>query len=168
MHKRVIKCTLGTIDEAIKAVTAYRNGLEAKAKKICEKLASLGAMVASINFARAAYDGDASVNIDVEPTEKGYVITASGQAVAFIEFGAGAKYGGGYPLQTMEPHVDTNPGSWSTDPAVGKGHFDDPNGWYYAHGKKSWGNPPAMGMYYASKEMRDNVLRIAREVFAND
>ena len=168
MRRQRIDCTLGTIDRAIDAVRALRAQLDGKAKRLCERLADIGLRVADIKFATALYDGDDRVDVTVEPTENGYKIVATGQAVAFIEFGSGAKYGGGYPLNTMQPSVNTNPGSWSLDPAVGKGHYADPNGWYYEYGKKSWGNPPAMAMYYADKEMRQRIAEIAREVFAND
>lgn len=164
--RKVINCTLGTIEEALNELRAYRSQLDQRIKEFYERIASIGATVASINFSRAYYDGVNDVSVSVEPTNSGYKVIASGQAVAFIEFGTGAKYGGGYlGNETLNPPVDTNPGSWSLDPEVGKGHYDDPNGWYYAHGKKSWGNPPANAMYYASKEMRERIEEIAREVF---
>ena len=163
-RRKVVNCTLGNIDQAILAVSELRKTIDVKAKTICERLANIGVNVASVYFSNAVYDGDKLVNVEAIPTENGYIVSASGQSVAFIEFGSGAMYGGGYPLQTMEPHVDTNPGSWSLDPEVGKGHYADPKGWYYEHGKKSHGNKPTMAMYFASKEVHLAVNKIAREV----
>ena len=57
------------------------------------------------------------------------------------------------------------PGTWSLDSDSGKGHWDDPEGWYYEHGKKSHGNPPAMAMYDAAQTMVAELTTIAREVF---
>ena len=59
-------------------------------------------------------------------------------------------------------------GTWSTDESLGgKGHWDDPNGWYYKHGEKSHGNPPAMAMVSARDTMVEELTTIAREVFAS-
>jgi hypothetical protein len=48
----------------------------------------------------------------------------------------------------------------------GKGHWDDPNGWYYTHGQKSYGNPPAMAMVKAIERMTEEITTIARDVFS--
>ena len=166
--RRTINTTLGKAAQDLQEVIAMKEKVTRKERAFAEKIAAIGATVASINFSRAVYDGDNDVSVSVEPTEDGYKVIAKGQAVAFIEFGTGAKYGGGYPKHDLNPPVDTNPGSWSTDPTVGKGHYDDPNGWFYEHGKRSWGNPPNMAMYYASKEMKERIAKLAKEVFEND
>ena len=93
------------------------------------------------------------------------MIYASGTAVAFIEFGSGAAMGYGHP---MAGEHGLGPGTWSTDESLGgKGHWDDPNGWYYKHGEKSHGNPPAMAMYDAVQAMTAEITTIAKGVFGS-
>ena len=159
-----------SIQKAIKDLEEYKKWVVRKATERTERLAMLGATVASLNFSRAIYNGINDVQLSVEQIENGYKIVASGQAVAFIEFGSGARYGGSYPAEETEvdPAI-TVPGSWSDD--VGKGHWNSPNGWYLPKDKgggHSYGNPPAMAMYYASKEIEDKIKNIAQEVFSGD
>jgi hypothetical protein len=90
----------------------------------------------------------------MEKRDGGYAVMANGQAVLFIEFGSGL-IGFGHP----EPH-GMGPGTYP-----GKGHWNDPNGWYYAHGKKSHGNPPNMPMYTTVKELEQELERMVKEVF---
>ena len=129
----------------------------------CPTLAEHGKNVASVKFATAKYDGTNDVSVRVDSTGSVAVIYAEGEAVAFIEFGSGAKEGYGHP-QAGEHGF--GPGTWSTGES-GKGHWDSPNGWYYEHGKKSHGNPPAMAMYDAVQAMTEEITTIAREVFGS-
>lgn len=151
-----------SVAAAVKAVKDEKAWIKAKEKELRLRLATVGATVASIRFSRAFYDGVKDVTVRV--TNKGNTATiyANGKSVAFIEFGSGAKYGSGHPMGGQFGLV---PGSWSTAPG-GKGHWDNPNGWYYAPNQKSWGNPPAMAMVDARDEIVEQVAAIAREVFS--
>lgn len=122
----------------------------------------IGATVASVHFSRAIYNGSNDISVRVDDTGSVAVIYAEGESVAFIEFGSGAKYGYGHPTAGQ---FGMGPGTWSSGD-MGKGHWDNPKGWWYEKGKHSYGNPPAMAMYNAVKEITENVTRIAREVFA--
>lgn len=133
----------------------YLGDLQEKANQICERLAGIGALRASIGFSRAVYPGTNDVAITVDPIENGYAIHATGNAVLFIEFGAGVTYGYGHP----EPQ-GYGPGTYP-----GKGHWDDPNGWWYGDHQHTYGNPPAAAMYYAQQEVIRNIEQVAREVF---
>lgn len=149
------------INAAAQELRRYAEWVERKEAELRTKLAERGANVAAIRFAVADYDGDDDVSVRVDDTGSVAVIYAEGKAVAFIEFGSGAKEGYGHP---MADSFGFGPGTWSTGES-GKGHWDDPNGWYYAHGKKSHGNPPAMAMYDAVQTMTEELTEIAREVF---
>lgn len=172
---RTIAMSLSTtsITSALKELRRIERDVSKKMDTMCKRLAEIGATRVSMEYARAWYVGPKDISVSVEEADGGYKIVASGQAVAFVEFGAGAKYGGAYPVvDGLDPAL-TAAGSWSSDPSVGKGHWDDPNGWRLPRGSvplsgesRSWGNPPAMGMYYAGQDIRQNVERIAREVFA--
>jgi len=99
----------------------------------------------------------------VDSTGSVAVIYAEGEAVAFIEFGSGARDGYGHP---KAGELGFGPSTWSLS-EEGKGHWDNPDGWYYEHGKKSHGNPPAMAMYDAVQAMTAEITTIAREVFGS-
>ena len=147
---------------ALKEVRRYRNWVAQKEHQLRLRLASVGATVASVQFSRAVYNGAKDISVRVDNTGSVAVIYAEGESVAFVEFGSGAKYGGGHP---KAGEFGFGPGTYSNGPD-GKGHWDDPKGWWYDHGKHSYGNPPAQAMYQAVLAMQEQVTAIAREVFS--
>lgn len=154
-----IELTNKSINNAIKQLHEYKNWITQKEAELRLRLAQVGATVASIRFARAIYNGTNDVTVRVDNTGSVAVIYAEGDAVAFIEFGSGAKYGYGHP--TAGEH-GMGPGTYPN----GKGHWDDEDGWWYGHNQHSYGNPPAMAMYAAHQTMVEQLAEIAREVFA--
>ena len=104
-------------------LTVYRKWQEEKARELAERLASLGATVASIRFSRAVYTGKKDVDVTVEELPNGYKVKADGESVLFIEFGSGVTYGYGHP---EAGEFGMGPGTYPD----GKGHWDDPKGWY--------------------------------------
>lgn len=149
------------IKEAAQELRKYAEWVSQKETELITKLAERGKNVASIKFASAVYDGTNDVTVRVAPTGDGAAIYAEGAAVAFIEFGSGAKEGYGHPDAGKHGF---GPSTWSLGDQ-GKGHWDDPNGWYYEHGKKTHGNPPAMAMYDAAQTIVAELTTIAKEVF---
>lgn len=144
-----------SVSRAQRRLDEYFADLIEKANTVCERLATIGAVRASLDFSRAIYNGTNDVEVTVEPIDNGYAIHARGDAVLFIEFGSGATYGYGHP----EPE-GYGPGTYP-----GKGHWDDPNGWWYGSHEHSYGNPPAAAMYHAKQDVINEVQRIADEVF---
>lgn len=147
-----------SVSRATRRLDDYYADLNRKADELCRRLAELGATRATLDYSGAYYDGTNDVSVAVEPIAHGYRVRASGNAVLFIEFGSGT-IGGGHPRPE-----NYGPGTWSDGPN-GKGHWQDPNGWYYAHGQKSMGNPPAAAMYHAEQDVINAIQRIADEVF---
>lgn len=145
-----------SVSRATRSLEEYTADLIEKANTVCERLATIGAVRASLDFSRAIYNGTNDVEVTVEPIDNGYAIHARGDAVLFIEYGSGASYGYGHP----EPE-GYGPGTYP-----GKGHWDDPNGWWYGSHEHSYGNPPAAAMYHAKQDVLQEVQRIADEVFA--
>lgn len=142
-------------------LTVYRKWQEEKARELAERLASLGATVASIRFSRAVYTGPKDVDVTVEELPNGYKVKADGESVLSIEFGSGVTYGYGHP---EAGEFGMGPGTYPD----GKGHWDDPKGWYLpksAGGGHTFGNPPAMPMYEARKAIELELPRIVKEVF---
>ena len=152
---------LESVQNASDKLKAYYRRLDRKAKEICRQLAYIGEFRARVGFARAIYDGNNDVSVSVEQIENGYRVDANGQAVLFIEYGSGA-IGYGYPGET-----DYGPSTWSEGPQ-GKRHWNDPKGWWYAHDRHSYGNPPAAAMYDAEQEIRRNIEQVCREVLGSD
>lgn len=172
MGKKIISFHLNTRDigQAIKELEKYKQDFLRKEKLFIEKLAMIGVQEASIRFTTAMYDGVNDVTVSLEPTPEGYVIVASGEAVAFIEFGSGVYHNPGEPYPNPRP-----------DGVVGIGEYGKGKGkrraWFYkgeagTNGEvqengvvKTRGNPAAMPMWYATEEMKRSILQIAREVF---
>ena len=148
------------IARAIKEVKEYQAWVHKKEAELRLRLASIGVVVASIQFSRAVYSGVKDVSVRVDDTGSVAVIYAEGESVAFIEFGAGITYGYGHP-QAAE--LGFGPGTYPE----GKGNWDNPKGWWFGKSQHTYGNPPAMAMYNAVQAMAEDLTRIAREVFAS-
>lgn len=145
-----------SVRRAIEKLDTLRTDMSDKMNTVCERLATLGAVRASLEFARAPYNGDNDVTVTAEPFGDGWRVRASGEAVLFIEFGAGATYGYGHP----DPQ-GYGPGTYPSN----KGHWNDPNGWWYARNQHTYGNPPAAAMYHAEQDIRREIERVVSEVF---
>ena len=158
VKKITIDLSAKSIDSAIKEVRKYKAWVLEKEKELRQRLAMLGASVASIKFSTAIYNGTNDVTVRVEDDGSMATIYAEGESVAFIEFGAGAKYGYGHP---QAGEFGVGPGTYPE----GKGNWDNPKGWYIPGGEHSYGNPPAMAMYDAVKTITEQVTMIAKEVF---
>lgn len=162
-----MKITIGIdgsgVEEAIRRVEQRQKWFEERTQELAMRLASLGATYASLEYSRAVYTGPNDVEVEVKESGKNaYKVIANGEAVLFIEFGSGL-IGGGHP----EP-LGYGPGTYP-----GKGHWDDPNGWWLprnkndGHSQHTFGNPPAAAMYNARKQVVEDLERIAKEVFSH-
>ena len=158
---RVINVTLdpSSIDRAIRELRDYKQWLQTKANELAERLANMGAPNVSLGYARAIYQGDRDFDVTVEQrSENTFAIVASGEAVLFLEFGAGIKCGYGHP---QDGQFGYGPGTYP-----GKGHWNDPRGWYIpGSGEHTYGNPPSMAMYTTARDLRNSIQEVAREVF---
>ena len=151
-----------SIKDAIKELKSFRDSIDAKKDELLEKLANIGVREASVRFTTAIYDGVNDSSVTLETIPDGYCIVAEGTAVAFIEFGAGVYHNPGEPYPKPRPSGIVGIGEYGK--GLGKrqawGFKDDSGKLVITHG-----NPAAMPMWYASEEMRNNILKIAREVF---
>lgn len=164
MKKIVVPLSVDGIDRLQKELKKYQDWQQRKAKELAERLAMLGASTASIRFSRAVYTGVKDANVSVVAAQNGYTVKADGESVLFIEFGSGVTYGSGHPEASQ---YGMGPGTYPE----GKGHWDDPRGWYLPKEKDgihTYGNPPAMPMYEARKAIEQELPRIVREVFSGD
>ena len=151
-----------SINHAISKLKDYKKGLERKRRLLIEKLALVGANEASVRFTTAIYDGVNDVAVNLRRIKDGWAIVAKGQAVCFIEFGSGVYHNPVEPYPLPRPEGVVGIGEY------GKGRGSRPIWVYYdGTGKKVFtrGNPAALGMWYATEEMRRSILDVAREVF---
>lgn len=153
-----VQLTTKSIGKAMREVERYKQWVSVKEAELRSRLAMMGATVASIQFARAIYTGSNDITVRVDDTGSVAVIYAEGESVAFIEFGAGATYGYGHP---QAGELGVGPGTYPD----GKGHWNNPKGWWFGSSQHTYGNPPAMAMYAAVQEITQNLTKIAREVF---
>lgn len=165
------------IDSLIGKLKTYQKSLEDKQHRLLEELAKIGIDVATVRFQTAQYDGENDVVVSGTPEWVGdnkLFITATGQSVTFIEFGTGIHYAEQHPkanaLGFIRGAYGQGKGSRDT-----WGYYGSPgtNGQVIKEtGKGSvvltHGNSPARAMYDSAKEMRNQVLDIAREVFGSD
>lgn len=162
--KQVIRFSLSpdSISDAMAKVERHKIWMEQKSKELVERLATMGATHASLEFSRAVYTGINDASISVEPVKNGFKVIANGESVLFIEFGSGITYGYGHPEAGQ---YGMGMGTYPSE----KGHWDDPKGWRLPRDKgggHTYGNPPAMPMYSARKTIEQEIERIVREVFA--
>jgi hypothetical protein len=171
MKKITILLSEASINQAIKELKAYKRWIENKTQLLVERLAIIGAHEAAVRFSGAFYDSENDAQIDVYPFSSvsthgsGYIIAASGESIAFIEFGAGVYYNGAEPYPLPRPNDVSKIGEY------GKGHGKQNTWGFYRDGNKddlvlTHGTPAAMPMYHATQEMWREITRIAREVFS--
>ena len=164
MKKTTITCNLSEQDikRAIAELKAYKQTFLKKEKQLLEGLAEIGIKEASVRFTTAMYDGVNDVSVSLNQAKNGYVIEAKGEAVAFIEFGAGVYHNGSEPYPNPRPEGIVGIGEY------GKG-MGKRKAWGYKNENDELvitrGNPAAMPMWYASEEIKKSVLRVVKEVF---
>ena len=161
---KTIRMTLSdsSIADAIKQIEAYTQWVVKKTELLTQKLADIGMQDAQVTFAGAQYDGDNDVSVTVRRIPKGYAILAEGQAVCFIEFGAGVYYNGDEPYPVKRPSGISKIGEY------GQGRGKRRAWGFYDDGGQvvvTRGNPAAMPMYGAQRTMYEAIARIAKEVF---
>ena len=164
-----------SIDSAIQQINEYKTRVHNAGAEIAERLANLGYTVAWGIMAGNVYSGETISSLQVlQESETRFVLQAGSPALLFFEFGAGVN-GGGHPLNA---ELNMGPGTYP-----GEGHWNDPNGWWFPtddpnlavrtnkNGEMwghSYGNPPHMPFYRASRAMRDDLIRVAKEVLQGD
>ena len=158
----VISLDPADIDAAISYINEYAYNLKDRCMELCRRLAEYGELLAVVAFDGVQYLGLKDVTVSVEQTEQGYRILANGETALLLEFGAGVTLGYGHPEAEK---YGMGPGTYPD----GKGHWDDPNGWWLPRekgGGHTYGNIPGKAMYDARQQMVQSIGRIAREVFA--
>lgn len=162
-----MKITVSGVDALCNSLIKYNAEKTIKVKLLLERLATIGAYRARVEFTNAMYAGDNDVAVSVEPITNGYRVVAKGKAVIFIEFGTGVLN----PEHPQSAEFGFKHGTY------GKGKGANEKGWVYVGEQgnagrplregvyRTYGNPPAKAMYQSSKEMRNAIYDIVKEVF---
>lgn len=164
MRRRTLKAELNvaSIQRTIRELQNRQKWVERKTDELLERLAQVGAQEATVRFVQAKYDGRKDAYVSVEPTANGWVIRAQGGSVFFIEFGAGVYYNGAGNYPGGRPAKVKGIGEYGL--GRGKqpmwGYYDDAGSLVLTRG-----NPAAMPMYHARREMERSIKTIAQEVF---
>lgn len=147
---RGIEDALATLENAQNVETPVMEGI----KEVMEKAQEL---------VEAAYEsqweGNTDFSIKLTEIEHGYVLTASGEDVGFLEFGAGW---GVMPDEfASEVDYDVPMGSYSIE---NMGQFAETGlrYWYY-EGERYTYIDPTRGMQIALDYVRDNLARVVSE-----
>ena len=131
-----------------------------KMEQLMSKLAEIGTAEAQRRFARGSTDGNGGVTVVPVPVENGFRVVANGHDVGFIEFGAGFAAGAYHPYVGKAP-FPVYPGSFSEQ---NTGEFAKFGSWHY-QGQKYQSLEAEMPLFFAMEKMRQELPRIAKEVF---
>lgn len=177
--------SISSIRAAQKALQEYRDSLAKKCELFVEKLSEFGISTGKTRLASSSGTEEREMaqyvtfSTSLEPTRHGakaVMIATSGiiksewrtadgtkssdvSPMLMVEFGSG--------LRANNEHGGKHGMGQGTFP--GQTHAFDQEGWWYQSLDGEWhhsyGISPAMPMYHASMEMRENIMRIANEVF---
>lgn len=143
--------TVTGVEHALATLSRYAD-IDKKLNEIAKRLCEIGEPII-----RQVHGNHASVW--TEPTATGYKITAEGEDVLFIEFGAGDQAGSENGNYDAVPS-SARPGSYSETHAQMYSRY----GYWYFGGHKFTTVAPTPAFYYAYEYMVQNLPRIIREV----
>lgn len=163
-----------SIENAIKQLRAYQNDLTYKCQLLAEKLAEKGVDIAQTYVASLdavfTYELNSSIHAEYVSDIKGggvWAVVAGTDHAMFVEFGTGI-------VGKQSPYPGELPDGVSWEYASGKTIrqlADGRYGWFYKDDDGQWwfteGMPSRPFMYYTSIQLRDIVVKTAKEVFKN-
>ena len=153
-----IDLTDASTKKACDKLNYYINSLPKRIVQFEKKLAEVGAAAA-----RGAYGP--SVTVSVVPYDGGkgvgYKVVANGNAVCFLEFGAGDLTDTSHPFASEVP-FQVRPGSYS---AVNSKQYSERGCWHFG-GQIYFYVKPVRGLWEAHKAIRRDILKVANEVFS--
>lgn len=175
--------SLSSWANARKQVYSYRQKLPSRCYRLCERLANIGKYTALVTFTDAIYNvfleddgsatpGKAQIVVDAVPVEGSmdksgggsakWVLTADGKEVAYVEFGAGVYFNSGGSAHDSRPDGIVGIGEY------GNGHGKNRKWWLKKDSgerRPTRGTPEQPGMLLASRDMRQQLIQVASEVF---
>jgi len=147
----------GSITRAIKMLEKMQKDFTDKVPVFIEKMSE----VVSESL-KSSYGDSYGITVATDVVENGYVISANGEQVVFIEFGAGDDANETHAFASVMP-FDVSPGSWSRS-EEGKEMYAKFGYWKF-HGIKYTYIEPRNAFEKAYVDVLKNYARIAEEVF---
>lgn len=161
--------SIKSIEKLKKAIVDYENDLQTKLVLFCERLSQYGVEAAQANIVNldAVFSGDLfrSIYNEQQYATKDtvvFIVATNSEHAVYVEMGTGM-VGAENPYPGKLPSVYAQ-GKTIRQLADGRyGWFYNKNGrWYFTEGM-----PSRPFMWFASMDMQEQVVRIAREVFGN-
>lgn len=178
MGKKIsMTLSINSIQNAIKEVKAYQNDLNRKIEELCRRLTADGIAIAQVHIGSSGFGKYIHLGSEISPQQ------ARCKAIFYMEDSSRivSQWQTLEGVQTREisPSLMLCFGSGLKAqnpvnvPGVGTGSFGehgaDPGGWWYMDLEGVWhhstGIESKMPMYKASRELRQKVLSITRDVF---
>lgn len=167
--------SVSEIDLAIKELREYKNSLDAKCEELCRRLTAEGISIAQAHIGSSGFGKYIHLSSEIIPEKAGckaiFYMEDSQKIVSQWQNQDGVQrkeispalmleFGAGLPAQNPANIPGVGTGTYGT-------HGNEP-GWWYMDLQGEWhyssGTSPKMPMYYAGKELKDKVLKIAKEV----
>lgn len=169
---KVYPLSVDGIGDLVNDLEEYKRWLLSKTEQLLNELSSRGIKTASERVRSAQGDSDKNVTFVSDISYSGnnvvLTITAEGEDILFIEFGAGIHYNGGKSMLGRSPHP------WGDEKgyAIGKypkgrkgyslGRF---NAWVTPTGEISQGTKASMPMLGAMETMYKDIDEACKKVF---
>jgi len=149
-----MQITVNGVGHALKAIERYAN-TDDKLQEIAKRLCEVGEPIIKQIHGHHA-------TVTTEAMKSGYRITASGEDVLFIEFGAGDQAGSENGNYDAVP-ASARPGSWSETHAQ---QYSKHGFWIFG-GQKFTTVAPSPAFYYAYEYMVQNLPQVAKDVLGS-
>lgn len=160
MRIKINPYDIDSVNKAIQQVKDYQKSFDKKIDEILNELVNLGARRVETQFALVTeYE---PYDISCEVVGNNAMIIAEGENVIFLEFGTGVEVVDTTDEMETEGLPPIYKGSWSE--TEGTGMFAR-NGYWYYNGHKYQGTMATQGFYLASKDIKEQAVKIARRVF---
>lgn len=170
-RKISIRLNRKDIQDTIQKLETIEKNLIRRQNEFVRRLAQVGIPIIQQNINMAVGDSNKThttrIEISNSPNKTIAKLVVEGEDIIFIEFGAGVHYN--TPAGTS-PHPKGEKKGYTIG-SYGYGHGAK-DFWYYKDETgeyvRSYGTRATMPLYKASLKMRDEMVRIAKEVFFND
>lgn len=168
--------SVSEIDRAIKELREYQNSLDRKCEELCFELCKAAMPIARSYIGESGFGKYIHLSSEITPEKAGckaiFFMEDSQKIVSKWQNQDGVQskeispalmleFGAGLPAQNPANIPGVGTGTYGT-------HGNEP-GWWYMDLQCEWhyssGTSPKMPMYFAGKELRNKVLKIAKEVF---
>lgn len=169
-----IRLSDSSIKAAIKDLEATKRKLENLQTELVKRLLEIGAESVRTTLSGHTYTGETIGTVDVEIATRGGevrgVLSVGGQAILFLEFGAGligyghpraGEFGYGPGTYPGNGHWDNSTGWWypTNDPALAIRTDNKGQGWGFSRGTK-----PLMPMQIATELIKREIYSVVKEL----